>query len=127
MKLTGFELNVIENLLNNPSKGGSIKDLRLIQKTLDKIREAKPTLPIEPKPPVPGSPEDTPENNQLYQEQHKAWDEEMTRIHDEEYECVLGQMYEILIKSRILSFNQFNNDENIRPRILAMADKFGIQ
>lgn len=123
MKLTGFELNVVNNLVTTSGMPGKIRDLRLIKKLQAKVKESLPHR--DPQPPRPTE-DMSDEQKQELASQWNVWNKNMVLVDQQEFDLELNDAEMIVIKTRMAAFEHFTTDAPYIDKILALADKFGV-
>ncbi len=121
---TVFELETLAQIMNSRSQsGGGIKDLRLLQSVSNKIKAAIPKRPDAPA----QKPDATPEEQQTFMNEIQKWQKTLEERVDQPIEISFSNSDLMIIKQKVRGFTQFATDEEIRDRVIALADKLDIQ
>lgn len=121
---TVFELETISQIMASRSQaGGGIKDLRLLQKVSNKVKAA---IPKRPDAPVQKQ-NATPEEQTAFMAEIQTWQKTLETRVDETVEISFDSTDLMIIRQKVRGFTQFATDEEIRDRVLALADKLDIQ
>lgn len=125
---TNFSVNELDTMIGilnaRTQRGSAIRDLRLLNKLIEKIKSVKPAQPVkELDVTIEGDEEATKALAEKNQKEFEiAWQSYPTWS----VELDLTPTELTVIKSKFVSFDGFMSDENSRTQILALADKLGI-
>lgn len=123
------ELELLIGLLNSRNAAGAaIKDLRLIQSTVQMMKSKLPAKPIRPEigPMEEGATEYKKEVVEEYQKAHEEWAKELEVFLNHEQHCDFSSYGMLIMKQRLQGFASFNTDEQSRETVLKLAEKFGL-
>lgn len=124
-KVTTFELDVLANVFNaRTNSGHGIKDLRLIDKVVRKIRGAQPKE--RPTAPTQIAESATQEEKDAFQIAMTTYREEVDTFMNAEHGVGFDTFDKMIIKQKLSTFSQFYDHEGVRQSVLSLADKFGV-
>src|SRR5512135_1166813 len=132
MKVTlkRHEYKLVSDILNAPNdgQGASIKDLRLLDHTCEIVERAKGVPPVPPAlRTLPPNEKHTQEEMQAHQRAMVAYQEAQKEFFEASVETDFSDASYNLIKSRLSSFGHYLSVQDVRKRVLAVADAFGIK
>lgn len=127
---TVFDLRTLVQIINQRgTRGVGIKDVRMIDSALKKIRAAIPEEPVRP------------EIRKLDGKDDKHTPEELTEFNTkmDEYVKAMGIWVDqplpdfsftdldlVIVKNRFKAFDGFFTDDGVRDQVIALADKLGV-
>lgn len=128
MKLSVFELETLASIVGARNNAGfKIKDLRLIESTIGKIKVAVPS-PIEQ--PVYPQPADgkqyTPEEIKANEEISNGYFKAINERSEQEVEIEFNNAEMMIVKQQLSNYAGFRGDDAVRAKVIALGDKFGI-
>jgi hypothetical protein len=124
VSLTQFEISVLRQIINVPGGTSTLDDLRCIRRADTALKAAEDPGPQRPE--SPGK-EAGDEAKKAYMEQVKAWTDQLKLLAEQSTEVSLDEGSLGILKKRLKAFPGFFSDEKSRDRVLALADKLGVQ
>jgi hypothetical protein len=122
--LTQFEISVLRQIINVPGGTSTLDDLRCIKRADAVLKAAENDGPERPA--APGK-DASDEDKKAYMEQVKAWTEQLKALAEQTAEVEFDQGALGVCKKRLKAFPGFFSDEKSRDRVLALADKLGVE
>ena len=128
VNLTPFQIGVAADIMGMPDRGFPIKDLRLIDKAVKKLRSKIPPTPeMAQLPPPADGQKYTPEEEKHNQESQARYQDELSEREKTKVKVDLEDFEHTMVKMRLGSFKSFFPDEDRRARVLDLADEFGVE
>lgn len=127
VKLTVYECQLINAVVGSSEQGHTIKDLRLINGIVGKVKAAMPEAPKADEPKMENPQAPTEEEKKAIHEARTKHAEAVSEYVATEVEVSMTSMELEFTKSKISAYPLFINNEMSRAKILNLADKLGIQ
>jgi len=113
MKLLAFEVNTLVHVANAPApKGSSIRDIRLTENILSKLKESLPALPTKPD-------DESEELMKQYAQQVQEWP-------NMECDVDFNDFNLHIIRAKFSVFPNFSSEPENRIKMINLAEKLGV-